>query len=90
MGNIISSLLEQAGPMAQILQQATGMAQAIQTGNPINMLSQADPRMKQVLDYINSNGGDPENAFYALAKQKGADPQEYLKQAEKYVNGNRQ
>ena len=46
--------------------------------------------MKQVLDYINSNGGDPENAFYALAKQKGANPQEYLKQAEKYVNGNRQ
>ena len=89
MGNIISDLLAKAGPVGQMFQQATGIAQALQTGNPVGLLSQMDPRMQKVLDYIQQNGGDPETVFYALAKQKGVDPSQYLEQAKSIVNGRR-
>lgn len=65
------------------------MAKAIQTGNPLGILSNLDPRMKKVFDFINANGGDPETACYALAKQNGLDPQAYIKQAQDVVNANR-
>ena len=39
-----------------------------------------NPQMKQVMDYINANGGDPKTAFYKLAKEKGVDPETILKQ----------
>ena len=81
MANLISNLLAQASPMGRMLQQASGMAQAVQSGTPMGMLSQNDPRMKQVYDYINSCGGDPKKAFYMLAKQKGVDPEVILNQA---------
>lgn len=56
------------------------MAQNVQKGNPMGALLQNDPRMKDVYSFINQNGGDPKAAFYALAKQKGYDPQEVLNQ----------
>lgn len=89
MGNIISDLLAKAGPVGQMFQQATGIAQALQTGNPVGLLSQMDPRMQKVFDYIQQHGGNEETAFYALAKEKGADPTPYLEQAKSIVNGRR-
>lgn len=51
--------------------------------NPIlalqNMLNQ-NPNFKQVMDFINQNGGNPEQAFYALAKQRGVDPKVILQE----------
>ena len=47
-------------------------------GNPQMMLQQM-PQYKQVMDYVNANGGDPESAFYAKAKEMGIDPNEVLK-----------
>jgi hypothetical protein len=51
---------------------------------PIQNLAQNammnNPGMKQVMDYINASGGDPEKAFYKLAQEKGVDPQEILAQ----------
>jgi hypothetical protein len=34
----------------------------------------SNPQMKQALDYINQNGGNAEQAFYSLAKEKGVNP----------------
>lgn len=51
------------------------------SGNPQAMLSsmmQNNPQVKQVMDFVNQNGGDPKKAFYDLAKQNGIDPQEIL------------
>ena len=51
--------------------------------NPQETLSrmmQNNPRMKQVMDYVNANGGDAKSAFYKLAKEKGVDPEEILSQ----------
>lgn len=51
--------------------------------NPGAMVGQAmmnNPQMKQVMDYVNQNGGDPKTAFYKLAEEMGVDPEEVLKQ----------
>ena len=40
----------------------------------------SNPRMKQVMDYINANGGDAKTAFYKMAEEKGVDPEEILSQ----------
>lgn len=47
-------------------------------GNPQMMLQQM-PQYKQVMDYINQNGGDAKSAFYSRAKEMGIDPEEVLK-----------
>ena len=59
--------------------------QLMQTGqmsqNPqmaIQNLMQSNPNMKQAIDYINANGGNPKEAFYKLAKEKGIDPDTIL------------
>ena len=51
--------------------------------NPQSMLGQAmmnNPQMKQVMEYVNANGGDAKTAFYKLAGEMGVDPEEILKQ----------
>ena len=47
-------------------------------GNPQMMIQQM-PQYKQVMDYVNQNGGDAKSAFYAKAKEMGVDPDEILK-----------
>lgn len=44
----------------------------------IQNLMQSNPNMKQVIDYVNANGGNPKDAFYKLAKEKGVDPDSIL------------
>ena len=58
------------------------MIHTVQTAsNPAAMLqtmAAKNPQLKQAMDFIQQSGGDPEKAFYALAKQKGVDPNEVL------------
>lgn len=52
-------------------------------GNPQMVLNQMigqNPQMKQAMDYINANGGDPKAAFYKLAQEKGVNPDDILRQ----------
>lgn len=42
-----------------------------------NMMMQ-NPQLKQAMDWIQQNGGNTESAFYALAKQRGYDPNAVL------------
>ena len=35
---------------------------------------QNDPRMAEVLQFINQNGGDAKALFYKMAKEKNKDP----------------
>lgn len=51
--------------------------------NPQQLLGnmmQNNPQMKQAMDMINSSGKSPKDLFYELAKQKGVDPNDVLKQ----------
>ena len=38
----------------------------------------SNPNMKNVMALISKSGGDPKAAFYALAKEKGIDPNKFL------------
>ena len=60
------------GRLSQIVNQIKSM------GNPQMMLQQM-PQYKQIMDYVNQNGGDAKSAFYSKAKEMGIDPDEVLK-----------
>ena len=40
----------------------------------IQSLMQQNPQVKQVMDVVNQYGGNAKQAFYAMAQQKGKDP----------------
>lgn len=51
-------------------------------GNPmamISMIAGKNPQMKQILDFVGQNGGDPEKVFYSACKDKGVDPESIIK-----------
>ena len=58
--------------------------------NPASMLGTLagmDPRIQQIQQIINQNGGDAKAAFYSLAKQKGVDPEAILQQVRNMGGG---
>jgi hypothetical protein len=44
----------------------------------IQSMVQNNPQMKQVMDFVNQSGGNPREAFYKMAKEKGVNPDEIL------------
>ena len=51
-------------------------------GNPNAMLEsmiQKNPAYAQIMNLVKQNGNDPQKAFYALARQKGLDPDQLVK-----------
>ena len=63
------------------LSQMIGMVQA--ASNPtaaVNQMAMNDPRMQQVMQVINQNGGDAKAAFYNMARQRGVNPEDVLSQ----------
>jgi hypothetical protein len=54
--------------------------------NPITTrMVQNNPALKQAIDYVNQNGGNPKEAFYKLAKERGVDPQTILNQVNNFA-----
>ena len=72
LGRSLPSNLNQIKQMANMFKNAKNPQMLIQ-----NMMMQ-NPQMKQVMDFINQNGGDAKSAFYKLADQRGVDPNEIL------------
>ena len=78
----LPQILQQLGGGLRIqpqIQQLISMVKA--SGNPqqmLNQLMQTNPQMQQVMQLIQKHGGDPTKAFYALAEEKGIDPQQIL------------
>lgn len=51
------------------------------SGNPMGMLQNVamqNPRVQQAMQAVNMMGGDPKNAFYTLAQQRGIDPNQAM------------
>ena len=75
----MQALGNQTNPqIAQVKQMLNTVRSA---GNPqamLNQLIQNNPQMRQVMDIVNQNGGDPKKAFYAMAQQKGVNPDDIL------------
>ena len=62
------------------------IAQIKQMMNTMKMMKnptafiQSNPQMQQAIQLANSLGNNPKEAFYALAKQKGVNPEDILNQ----------
>lgn len=41
-------------------------------------LMTSNPQFKDAMNFVRQNGGSPKDAFYALAKQKGINPDEII------------
>ena len=75
--------------MMETLSQMIGMVQA--ANNPmqaVNQMAANDPRMQQVMEIVNQNGGDAKAAFYNMARQRGVDPNAILNQLKGLQNQN--
>lgn len=94
MGNPISQLLDQVSNQSQQTptQQSITTERVNNIKNTLNMLENSNnpqalfqllvntnPQLKQVMEYVQQNGGDPRTAFYRLANQMGKDPNEVLR-----------
>ena len=44
----------------------------------LNMMAQKNPKLSDAITSLQNCGGDPQKAFYDLAKRKGADPSQVL------------
>ena len=44
------------------------------------MMLQQMPQYRQIMDYVNANGGDPQKAFYQKAQEMGVNPDDILSQ----------
>lgn len=79
---MIPQILQQLGGGLKIPPQIKQMISMVKSsGNPqlmLNQLIQANPQMQQVMQIVQKYGGDPNKAFYALAEEKGINPQEIL------------
>lgn len=80
MNSLYQQLMQNSQPQTNNLQQ---MANVIKNSrNPKAMLEQmmqSNPQIQQAMNYINQNGGNAKDAFYALARQKGVDPESVLR-----------
>ena len=75
---IVNMLQPAMNPMAGVfnaLRAAQNPIAALQT------MAMNDPRMQEAVNIINQNGGNAQQAFYAEAQRKGADPSQILQQA---------
>lgn len=66
----------------QTIQQIKGIMNQIKMAqNPqyaLNQIVMNNPQFAQVVNLIKSMGGNPQQAFYSLAQQRGIDPQAVL------------
>ena len=44
----------------------------------IQVMAQQNPKMQQVMQFVQQNGGDAKTAFYKLAEQQGVNPDDVL------------
>lgn len=64
------------------LNEAAELNKTVRNSNNPNMvmnkLIQSNPRLKQVYDMVQQNGGNGKQIFFQLAQQKGIDPNTIL------------
>lgn len=68
----------QSGNMQSLRQMANVVRNSSNPQMMLMQLAQSNPQMKQAIEYIGQNGGNAKEAFYALAKQKGVNPDTIL------------
>lgn len=66
------------GPLGQIKNMMEMLKGASNPTAMMQQMVQNNPNYKQVMDYVNRNGGDPRKAFYQMAQEKGVNPNDIL------------
>ena len=83
----IPQILQQLGgktasPQIPQMGQIKNMMQMVKAAkNPqamMQMMAQQNPKMQQVMNFVQQNGGDAKTAFYKLAEQQGVNPNDVL------------
>ena len=79
---MLSQLSQTQNPMFGNLKAIKQMMSTIKSAqNPqmmLNNMMMQNPNYKQVMDYINQNGGDAKTAFYKMAQEKGINPNDII------------
>ena len=71
-----------ASPQIQQIKQMMNLFNS----NPRTMvenLIKSNPNYGKVMELVQANGGDPKRAFYALAREKGLDPDEIARELQR-------
>ena len=87
MANDLANMLSKSSQPTNNLSTITNMLKGVK--NPADMLTNIaknNPQANMLLTAM-KNGGNPKDMFYALAKQKGIDPEEIINIA-KNLSGN--
>lgn len=87
MANDLANMLSKSSQPTNNLSTITNMLKGVK--NPTDMLTNIaknNPQANMLLTAM-KNGGNPKDMFYALAKQKGIDPEEIINIA-KNLSGN--
>ena len=66
--------------MGQIKQMMRMVRMAQNPTLAVQEMVRKNPQFQQAEQFIKQTGGDPKQAFYALAKQKGVDPDAFLRE----------
>ena len=69
-----NALNPQINQFRNIMQMAKGNPNAV-----LESMMQRNPAYSQVMNLVKQNNNDPKAAFYALARQKGLDPDQLVK-----------
>lgn len=78
MNSLYQQLNKQSAPMNSIKQMMDMVKTASDPNAAMQALINQNPQMRQVMQVIQQNGGDPKAAFYSVAKQRGIDPEQVL------------
>lgn len=68
----------QASPTNPIKGMMDAVKNASNPGAMMEQMAAQNPQLRNVMELVQQSGGDAKGAFYALAKQKGVDPESIL------------
>lgn len=64
--------------LTQVKEMARMISGSKNPDSMIQYLMASNPQFKDAMNFVRQNGGSPKDAFYALAKQKGINPDEII------------
>ena len=89
MGNPILDMMTRTNTAMESFGKMVGTVQAAK--NPMGAISQMamnNPQMQQVMQVVQQNGGNAQQAFYNMCRQRGVDPNTIISQVQGLMKNN--
>lgn len=74
MNPILNQLMNSAMQNNPIMNLFKTVSAAQNPNAMMQQMAQNNPQLQQTLNYVNQNGGNAKDLFYAMAQQKGVNP----------------